>query len=516
MINNFLLTVINTLNTLSFVAGILIVQSFKKNMGKDRAGKFHPGKGKPSGINKDEGSGIHPTPPERMKEYEEMTEKYTEGEDELLSSNVHLRHPNRNTSKGDDTSKAKENNPKSDTTINNTVSEERTSTIAEELPGVLTKELFRELATYESVCCISILIATHNTGVKVNEQYDPISFKNALQKVEKILKEKNTDATLIKSMLEPGYELLRNNDFWTQLSPGLAIFVADGYFKYIRMPQVPLEDIVVEDSFYVTPLIPLMVSKEYFYLLVISKKQTKLFKGDAFGMEYIPVEGLPDGLKEELGDTDVSTTVRTGGRGGTGGANFHGLGGGNNNDDKTYIANYLESVDDVIWKKILHNETAPLLIAGVEYLIPIYRSVSDYNNLWPDALTGSYEHEETSDLYKKTREKMEPYFQQRINKAVETFGNQSATQLTSSILDDVIPAAYYGRIACLFVQKGEHIWGIFDEMENKITYSNENNEASQDLVDNAVVKTLLNGGEVFLLEREGMPAESQLAAIFRY
>ncbi|MGI8633771.1 MAG: hypothetical protein ACR2KZ_00060 [Segetibacter sp.] len=42
------------------------------------------------------------------------------------------------------------------------------------------------------------------------------------------------------------------------------------------------------------------------------------------------------------------------------------------------------------------------------------------------------------------------------------------------------------------------------------------NEGGEDLIDNAVEKTLANGGEVFLLDREKMPAKSQLAAIMRF
>ncbi len=483
-------------------------------MGKDKSGKFHPGKGKPSGINKEEGLGIQATPPENIKQYNEITEKYTEGED-ILSPNVPLRHPNRKTSKGVDISPAKGNKAESNTAVNHTPAENHTATVAEEIPGILTKDSFKELATYQSPLCISIFLGTHTAGEEVNEHYNAVSFKNTLQKAESIIKERNYKANEIERMLKAAYELLENDDFWLKLSPGLAIFIADGYFKYIKMPQAATEYVSVEDTFYVTPLIPIIISKDYFYLLVISKKQTKLFRGNAFGMEYIPVEGAPKGMAEELGDTDVATTFRAGG-GGTGSAVFHGLGGGNNNDDKAYIANYLEAVDDEIWKQILHDETAPLLLAGVEYLIPIYRSVSDYNHLWEDALTGSHEHEDIPTLYKQAREKMEPYFQQRVSKALENYGNQSATELTTSIVDDVIPATYYGRVSYLFVQKGEHIWGTFDEMGNKINYLDKSIENAQDLIDNAVVKTLLNGGEVFLLERDKMPADSPLAAIFRY
>ena len=71
-------------------------------MSKDQNGVFHPGKGKPSGANKEEGLGLQPTPPEKMQEYLEITDKYTIGEDELDPA-VSVRHPNRNTSKGEET-----------------------------------------------------------------------------------------------------------------------------------------------------------------------------------------------------------------------------------------------------------------------------------------------------------------------------------------------------------------------------------------------------------------------------
>ncbi|MCW3091623.1 MAG: hypothetical protein JWP81_2692 [Ferruginibacter sp.] len=79
----------------------------KQTFGKDDNGVFHPGKGKPSGINKEEGLGIQPTPPEKLEEYIEITEKYTVSDDELGPA-VRERHPNRNTSKGNDVNKQKE------------------------------------------------------------------------------------------------------------------------------------------------------------------------------------------------------------------------------------------------------------------------------------------------------------------------------------------------------------------------------------------------------------------------
>jgi hypothetical protein len=274
--------------------------------------------------------------------------------------------------------------------------------------------------------------------------------------------------------------------------------------------------LVIESSFYVTPLVPIITSNEEFYVVVISKKQVKLFHGDAFGMEYVTVPGLANGFGEApIIDGGSESTFRIS-EGGQGAASYHGHGGGNNVDDKGIIATYLEAADDVLWKEVLHDKTAPLLIAGVEYMIPIYKSVADYKYIWDDVLTGSYEHTDTPTLYAQAREKMQPLFEQRQKKALTIYGNQSGTGLTSSNVEEVIPAAYYSRIAYLFVQKGAHVWGRFDEMANELKLQESEGENSEDLIDNAVEKTLQTGGDVYILEKERMPVDAPLAAIMRY
>jgi hypothetical protein len=142
--------------------------------------------------------------------------------------------------------------------------------------------------------------------------------------------------------------------------------------------------------------------------------------------------------------------------------------------------------------------------------------VAKYKPIWDEAITGSHEHEDIPALYDQVRAKMQPYFEARAAKALNAYGNQSATELTSSIPDDVIPAAHYGRVAQLFVLKGEHIWGKFDEMNNVLTIHGAQEDGDECLVDKTVIKTLLTGGEVFILPEEKMPAPGKLAALMRY
>jgi hypothetical protein len=483
-------------------------------MAKDRSGGFHPAKGKPSGADKQEGLGISTAPPEQIQEYLERTNQYVQ-DDTTLDPSVKVRHPNRNVSKNDGTFKGKANLHESDTTIKMAV-DDTVETVPEELTGHPDRALFAELAEYRSEICATIYLPTHQSGVAVNEKQDAILFKNALKELTAMLKEQETENARIERLLTPGYELLQDDQFWARMRNGLAVFISEGYFKYIKMPIVPDYELSTESRFYMTPLVPVIASKEYFYLLVLSKQQCKLFRADAFGMEPVEVPGLPNGVTavKKLPDNDAFTySEGTGSR--AGGPDLPGAAGGNP-EIKDNITVYFEAVDDVLFREIFNKENAPLLLAGGENMIPIYKAACHYHNVYKDTLTGSHEHDERHALYNQAKEIMAPIFQEPLDKALTIFANQSATELTSSIIADIIPAAFYGRISHLFAEKGQHIWGEFDENTSELKLHDQQGENSRDLLDLAVIKALTQGGEVYLLDRKQMPAPSQLAAVFRY
>jgi hypothetical protein len=486
-------------------------------MGKDREGKFHPRKGKPSGSIKTDSAGLKPISTSAFEENLEITEKYTVGEEEP-SPHLRIRHRNRNVDK-------KEEKQQERSEMQNTKAKGQTfaaevsgpETVPGRLLDVLSKEAFATLANYQSACCITVYLRTHSSGAEVNEKMDVTAFKNSLQQITAQLKQKNIGQTEIERMLKPGYDLIRNDQFWYDMTAGFAVFISDGVFKYMKMPFAPKEEILINTSFYVSPLLPIVSNTDYFYLLVLSKKQAKLYRGDAFGMYQVRVDELPSGVDDvvHFEEKDDQKLWRTGSSGAGGGANYHGIGAGKP-DDKENIAMYFDEVDETLFKYVLNKENVPLLLAGVEYLIPIYRSVAKYKPIWDDAITGSQEHEDINTLYQLARKKMEPYFDERHAKALEVYWNHSATALTSSIPSDVIPAAHYKKVWHLFVQQGEHIWGTFDEMNNKLTMHDTQQEGDECLIDKAVIKTILNAGEVHVLPKEKMPGQSKIAALMRY
>ncbi|HEY0897796.1 MAG TPA: hypothetical protein VGD90_00625 [Sphingobacteriaceae bacterium] len=382
---------------------------------------------------------------------------------------------------------------------------------------IISKSVFNELANFRSDCAVSIYIPTHKAGVEVNEQQDMIIFKNALQQTRKLLQAKGMTQDQIDPILKPGLELLESDTFWYTQSHGLAVFLAKGHFKTVILPTPVKEEILINNSFYVSPLVPHITNGNHFFLLVFSKQYTQFYRGDAYGMEKMEVEGLPYGIDdvihyEEKGGKQL---FRMGGTAPGAGASFHGSSPGTA-DEKVYIAKYLKEVDSTLWKEVLSTEKAPLVLAAVDFMTTIYRQTSMYKNICEKSLTGNFELKDDNSLFKRAIEIVTPYFQEEDRKALNTFYDQSATGLTSTSPDEIIPASHYGRISDLFVMKDAHIWGKFDETDNVLEIHDERNEEDDCLINKAVVKTIANGGAVHVLDPEKMPNGSKITAFMRY
>lgn len=478
-------------------------------MGKDREGKFHPPKGKPSGAYKSEGLGLQPPNPDQMNEYKNITKKYTEDVDEI-SDNVHLRHANRNTTKNERNTPVKTKNPERNKTHKErSVTDEFPKVTPKELPEAITASLFRDLASFRSEVCVSVYIPTHKKGMAVNESQDNIAFKTALNEADRLLKRRGTEKIQIEQILAPAYELVHDEMFWKNQKKGLAFFLSENSCQYLKLNTTPERKVVAEPTLYVIPLLETLLNEKHFYLLALSKGECRLFKGNKFGLEFMQVNDLPEGIRSEISDTGVSTTFRSTGEGAS-----HGAGDGSDND-KVYLNKYLNMVDNAVWKQVLHNQHAPLLLAGVEYITAMFRDVSKYKNILEPTLNGNHERKNADELFEMAKDIVSPHLSNDPTEALKRYGDLSATEKTSDEIAKVISASYYGKIDSLFVHKGAEYWGAFDSMANKLTPLKKEDEKSEDLIDTAVVNTLANGGEVFLLE-DRMPNGKEAAAIFRY
>lgn len=480
--------------------------------GKDREGSYHPPKGKPSGKNITKETEI-----DSGAMQTDVADKYADESD--LPGNIRVRHPNRNTDKRE-TRTAKKNvisTAKNSTMIADAPDAEAEPMLMEEILE-LNSELTKTLTGFQAPSAITIYLPTHPSGAAVNERMDFIAFKNAVQQATQELKSRGVNDDTIKKIFTPAHQLLKNENFWNNLTQGLAVFLADGYSRYYKMPYTPTENVYVNSSFKLMQLVPAILSNEYYYLLLVSKKQAQLYRADQFSIRHIPLDEMPNGIDDvvHFENKDDQNLFRSGSSGAGQGASYHGMGAGQP-DDKENIRMYLDEVDETIWKEVLSRENKPLVIAAVEYIHPIFKEVSNYNFIWPEGLTGNFEMTDLTTLHAKSLELVKPHFEQNKKRALEQYGNKSATPLTSYNFDEVIPAAYYGRIDTLFVKKHSELWGTFDEQNSVLHIHPSREEDDESLIDKTIMKTIVNGGMVHVLDESEMPAtESPFAALMRY
>ena len=386
---------------------------------------------------------------------------------------------------------------------------------------IISKEEFNELGNFHSDNCLSIYIPTHSSGMAVNERYDQLVFKNNLQRAKTELSAKGLDSREIDAILSPGFELLRNDEFWNLQTEGLAVFMANNFFKLFKLPLPVTEELMLNSSFLLNQLLPVMEKRHRFYLLILSKKHCRFYEADQYGMKKLEVEGLPYGMDDVIHfeQKDKRQLHRRAGAGAgdraIAGASFHGHGSGLA-DEEEYLMQYLKEVDQTLWTEVLHNQHVPLVIAAVDYEIALYKQITNYKHISSVSITGNFEHEERHSLYLKVKEKMAPYFREHCKKALKNFYDNTTSRLSYTTATEIIPAAHYAQISDLFVEKNQHIWGTFNEKDNKLTIHKEKQPNDECLINKAILKTVFNGGEVHVLEREKMPSEGPVAAFLRF
>ncbi|MGI8892697.1 MAG: hypothetical protein ACR2GN_04475 [Bacteroidia bacterium] len=392
---------------------------------------------------------------------------------------------------------------------------------------MFTRNNFSELANHRDDTCISILLPTHRAGHQVNEGEDWINYKSALQRVENQLQSSGMKGDKIKELLKPAKNLLDETTYWHNMSDGLAVFIAHGYFYKTEVP-VPFEHHEhINKRFYLKPLVPLLTGEGKFYLLAIAKGSVKFFTCYHHAIEQLELGNLvPKDMEEALryDDPEKSLQFHSGsGRGEVGptggtirGAMYHGHG-GLDDVEKVNLERYLNLVDKGIVKLISGEET-PLVLAGVDYLVPIYKKVTNYNNLYPDAVFGNPEHIPMAELHEMAQNIIEPHFNSRKEEARLKYDETKHTERASDELAEVIPAAFYGRVDSLFVNKNKEIYGTFNKENNKLILHGESKEEGDiELLNEAAIHTILNSGTVFLEDEDSIPGNHrEIAAILRY
>ncbi|MGV0105409.1 Bacterial archaeo-eukaryotic release factor family 3 [Nostoc sp. DSM 114160] len=388
---------------------------------------------------------------------------------------------------------------------------------------LISKEDIKTLIEQPKGNCVSIYMPTHPAGPEVRQ--DPIRFKNLVREAETRLIDAGLTQEDAIALLEKSQEI-DNQEFWEQMGEqGLAIFISENIFRYYPLPIDFQELVVVTDRFHIKPLLPILNGNGRFYILALSQQDVRFFEGTRYSVKEVEVENLPKSLDEALQRDDTAKEgqfrIATS-KGGTSNSfsqpgTFHGQGSPDRDKRQEDILQFFQIVDGALHEK-LKLQKAPLVLAGVEYLLPLYRQANTYQHLMDEAIIGNPEILSAQDLHEQAWPIVEADFQKSQQAVLEQFHELFGgdTGKASNNLQEVISAAYYQRVDSLLVAVGQQQWGLFDPTSETVYLHPEKEAGDEDLLDFVAAHTLLNGGTVYAVPFEEIPYSTAVAAIYRY
>jgi hypothetical protein len=384
------------------------------------------------------------------------------------------------------------------------------------MADVFTRDDLAILLKTKDSNCLSLFMPTAKGRNEVRQ--NPTRFKNLLAEAEAFLSGRGTSSSFTIEFFDPLRKLVPHTFFWASQSAGLAVFRSPEMFLTYRLPMECHELVTIADHFHVKPLIPFLERDRRFYVLALSQKETRLLQCSFQQATKLAPRDMPESLAEALKYDDPQRQLQfhtrtQGSGGGRRAAMFHGQGVGID-EGKDNILRYFQQVNKSL-EPVLREEKAPLVLAAVDYLSPIYKEANTYPYLREQFIEGNPEPLSSEELQTRAWPIVEALFRKEEEKAISTFEEKAGLGLTSTNEKEVVPAAHYGRVDSLFVAVDQELWGVFDGVKSKVLLHDNQKPDNYDVLNFAAVHTLLHGGRVFALNRTRVPA-GLIAALYRF
>ena len=233
---------------------------------------------------------------------------------------------------------------------------------------------------------------------------DRIRIKNLARTAHETLERHWMTDVDAREFLNPLETLAHDSDLQTPRRHGLAIFVCQDFLETYHAAANSEEHLDVARAFRVRPLLPSLEHLRSYAILSLSQKRAALFVGTPYLLERVEPAAWPEGFEQEQQALTAdrgqqvhaaATAIR-----GKQGAVFHGQGGVADRE-KTDLENYFKRVDQAVCACLHDRSDTPLVLAGIESLTSMFRSISQYDSILRETLAGNMDHLQEDELQQR-------------------------------------------------------------------------------------------------------------------
>ncbi len=359
-----------------------------------------------------------------------------------------------------------------------------------------SRQEIQNLTEFRAAAVLSIYLPT--SPLTQETQHDRLVFKNqireGLAKLE-LIGVGSDDLRAISDALE---EIEEDDEFWRFQAHSLAVLVAPEKTITFRLPHALSARVEASDRFFVKPLLRAITTPRSAFVLALSQGGVRLVEvtGDLPAVE-IKVAGLPKDVASAAGKTSILGREAKGRLQGSEG-------------QKVRLGMFCREIDRAL-RTILAGSELPLILAAVQPLDAIYRSINSYPHLVGESIGGNSDETTDADLAQASRSILDRVHDEELKSLHDLFAQRSSEGRSTSDVAHAARAATFGAISTLIVD--------IDDEETGIVHENGSIEigvGSHGLLDQIAALALATGARVLGERRQDIPGGGSLAAILRY
>jgi hypothetical protein len=365
-----------------------------------------------------------------------------------------------------------------------------------------TAEDYAALADWRGDIGLSIFLPT--TPVSGETDADRILLKNLAREGMGQLETSGADKRRLGTLSEELDDLIDDDAFWRLQAHGLVVYATPNNLTTFRIPNSLEPMIRVSDRFHLKPLLRSTTFCHSAYVLALAEGGVRLIEvSQDMPAAAVTVPAMPKDAASAVGKASIA------------GRSYSGrMGGGEGR--KVRLRQYARQIDAAL-RPLLAGARVPLVLAAVEGLDAIYRSVNTYPHLAGEAVRGNPERLSEAELARSARAILDDLYGAELADWHDLYRARLNEDRATTDLARVARAATYGAVASLLVDMDQAIEGTVDDEDGTPTIAEHPGPDTYGIVDEVARRVLRSGGQVLSVRAAEMPEPDRpLAAILRY
>lgn len=354
--------------------------------------------------------------------------------------------------------------------------------------------------------CISIVIPT--ARFTRERMQNPELIERALLRAKQLLTNSAWPTDKIMA-LNAKLDSMLDKIGYIRFQEGLAIFISPNVFKITLLPFPVKEKVILGKTFEIRDLIYFGQFLKPYYLLTISKKRVRLFKGSGHDLQEIINNDFPKQYIEEYEYARPSI--------GSSSSALKDFERDKSILQETRQKSFFKQADDTLIKYI--REDTPLFVAGVGEELANFEHVTHHVKNIAGKIAGNYDidavHPLAESAWKQIKEIVKASHDELLLKLHEDVGKRLAVDG----IRDVWKAAKEGKGLTLLLEKDYQVTAYRDPLSDSNIYLTPpvgKYEVITDAADDVIEVVKEKGGNVVIVENGELKNFERVAMILRY